>query len=137
MNEILNINAHLKYVEFLLYLFDNGNNDLTLGEIREQFQEKFNADNQLLNQYFGVYRLLPLILMKEEYKNQKAELKGDVEKIKIIRDAIAHHKFTIDEQGYKFENNKGTVSLSYDEFQKFIHKIENEFYGQRLTNQRS
>ncbi|PNV82827.1 MAG: hypothetical protein C0627_08670 [Sulfurimonas sp.] len=137
MNEILNINAHLKYVEFLLYLFDNGNNDLTLGEIREQFQEKFNADNQLLNQYFGVYRLLPLILMKEEYKNQKAELKGYVEKIKIIRDAIAHHKFTIDEQGYKFENNKGTVSLSYDEFQKFIHKIENEFYGQRLTNQRS
>jgi hypothetical protein len=94
MNKILNINAHLKYVEFLLYLFDNGNNDLTLGEIREQFQEKFNADNQLLNQYFGVYRLLPLILMKEEYKNQKAELKGDVEKIKIIRDAIAHHKFT-------------------------------------------
>ena len=89
-----------------------------------------------MNQYFGVYRLLPLILMKEDYKNQKAELKGDVQKIKIIRDAIAHHQFTIDEQGYEFTNNSGTVSLSYDEFKKFIHKIENEFYGQRLTNQR-
>lgn len=130
MNEILNINAHLKYVEFLLYLFDNGNDDLTLGKIREQFLKKFGTKHILLNQNFGIYRLLPLILMKEEYKNQKIELKGDVEKIKIIRDAIAHHQFTINEQGYKFTNNSGVVSLSYDEFQKFVHKIENDFYAE-------
>jgi len=34
MNEILNINAHLKYVEFILHTFDNKSDDLTLGEIR-------------------------------------------------------------------------------------------------------
>ncbi|MBU0633285.1 hypothetical protein KKA17_11670 [bacterium] len=135
MNEILNINAHLKYVEFLLYIFDYEKDDLTLGEIRKQFFEKFGTNHDLLNQNFGIYRLLSLILIKEEYKNQKVTLEGDIQKIKIIRDAIAHHKFTINEQGYTFTSNSGTVSLNYDEFQKFIHKIENDFYGQKLTNQ--
>ena len=134
MNEILNINAHLKYVEFLLHIFDNGKDDLTLGEIREEFLEKFEIKHDLLNQNFAIYRLLPLILMKEEYKNQKVALSGDVQKIKIIRDAIAHNKFTINEQGFTFTNDKGTVSLNYDEFQKFIHKIENDFYANKLTN---
>lgn len=128
MNEILNINAHLKYVEYLLSLFDNESDDLTLGEIREQFLNKFATNHKLLNQNFGIYRLLPLILMKEEYKNQKAELKGDIEKIKIIRDSIAHHQFTINEKGYEFKNKSGIVFLDYEEFQEFVHKIENEFY---------
>lgn len=132
MNEILNINAHLKYVEFLLHIFDHGKDNLTLREIREQFVEKFKTKHNLLNQNFAIYRLLPLILMKEEYKNQKIALSGDIEKIKIIRDAIAHHKFTVNESGFIFSNNSGTVSFNYDEFQKFIHKVENEFYAHQI-----
>lgn len=129
VQDILSINAHLKYVEFLLHVFDTGSEQLTLGQIKEQFQDKFGTQHALLNQNFGIYRLLPLILMKETYKNQKRELDGDIAKIKIIRDAVAHHRFSINEDGYIFENNKDEVSLSYTEFTEFIHKIENEFYN--------
>ncbi len=129
MSDILNINAHLKYVEFLLYTFDNGSDELTLGQIKDQFKTKFNTLHPLLNQNFGVYRLLPLMLIKEEYKNQKKELSGDIEKIKIIRDAIAHGNFTIDENGYLFENDSNKIVLSYEDFSRFLHKIENDFYG--------
>jgi hypothetical protein len=69
------------------------------------------------------------MLIKEEYKNQKKELSGDIEKIKIIRDAVAHGKFSITEQGYSFINNKGEVKLTYEEFIEFIHRIENQFYN--------
>jgi len=114
MQNILAINAHLKYVEFLLYIFDKASDEMTLGEIKKAFQEKFKTQHPLLNQNFGIYRLLPLILMKEEYKKQRKELSGDIEKIKIIRDAISHHNFSIDS--------------SYDEFISFLHKVENDFY---------
>lgn len=129
MKEILNINAHLKYVEFLLHTFDEGQDEQTLGDIREQFKSSFKTSHKLLNQNFGIYRLLPLILIKEEYKNQRAELLGDVAKIKVIRDSIAHGNFSIDEMGYTFENNKNKLALSYEEFSVFLHKIENEFYS--------
>jgi len=128
MQDILAINAHLKYVEFLLYIYDNKSDEMTLGEIKKEFTDKFKTNHKLLNQNFGVYRLLPLILMKEEYKNQKKALLGNVEKIKIIRDAIAHHNFSINEQGYIFKNDKKELSFSYEEFTKFLHEIENEFY---------
>lgn len=131
MRKILEINAHLKYVEFLLHTFDEGQDDLTLGDIRSQFINTFKTLHPLLNQNFGIYRLLPLILIKEEYKNKKDKLSGDVATIKVIRDAIAHGKFTIDKNGYTFEKNKGNITLSYSEFSAFIHKIENEFYSQR------
>ncbi len=128
MKDILSINAHLKYVEFLLHTFDNGKDELTLGQLRSQFQEKFGTMHNLLNQNFGIYRLIPLILIKEEYKNQKKKLSGDVAKIKIIRDAIAHHGFTIDKNGYVFKNDRQEVSFTYQEFTAFLHRVENEFY---------
>lgn len=130
MNDILQINAHLKYVEFLLFIFDNENDQITLGEIRTRFKATFGTDTVLLNQNYGIYRLLPLILMKEEYKNRKKELSGDIKKIKIIRDAIAHHKFIINEHGYEFTDGKNKVSFSYEEFNVFIHSIENNFYAE-------
>jgi len=129
MSDLLSVNAHLKYVEFLLNIFDNGSDELSLGDIKEQFKNRFNTLHPLLNQNFGVYRLLPLILIKEEYKNQKKELSGDVEKIKIIRDAIAHSNFSISEKGYSFKNNKSCVDLTYEEFTEFLHRIENDFYN--------
>jgi len=128
MSDLLNINAHLKYVEFLLYTFDNASDELSLGDIKKEFKEKFNTLHPLLNQNFGIYRLLPLIMIKEEYKNQKKELSGDVETIKIIRDAIAHANFSISEEGYSFKNDNSGVNLSYEEFKEFIHRIENEFH---------
>ena len=136
MKHIITVNAHLKYVEFLLHVFDKGPNDLKLGEIRKEFMENFKIKTlyPLLNQDFGVYRLLPLILIKEEYKNQKAELAGDIATIKVIRDAISHNTFSVDEIGYKFENNKQKVTLSYSEFLEFLHRVENEFYSQSKVN---
>lgn len=52
MSDILAINAHLKYVEYLLNQFDNENEDITLKEIRNKFQEKFGHKDILLNQSF-------------------------------------------------------------------------------------
>ena len=129
MQDILSINAHLKYVEFLLYTFDTASDDLTIGELKNNFQSKFKTLSPLLNQHFGIYRLLPLILIKETYKNQKAELTGDIKKIKIIRDAVAHNEFSISEHGYTFKNKKGSVFFNYAEFNEFLHRVENQFYS--------
>jgi len=133
MKDILAVNAHLKYVEHLLSVFDNESDNITLGEIRKSFKKKFHMQQPLLNQNFGVYRLLPLILMKEEYKNQKKELTGDILTIKVIRDAIAHHQYSISEQGYEFRNNKNSITLSYEEFTKFLYRVENNFYSENKS----
>jgi len=128
MQDILGINAHLKYVEFLLGVYDNESDSMTLKEIREKFKKNFHTNHILLNQNFGIYRLLPLILIKEEYKNQKKEFTEDIIKIKIIRDAIAHHKFKMTEDGYLFKNDKNEFKFTFEEFNNFLHRIENEFY---------
>lgn len=132
MKTILAINAHLKYVEYLLHVFDTATEETTLKQIREEFKKRFSTRSVLLNQNFGIYRLLPLILIKEEYKKDSKALSGVIEQIKFIRDSIAHNSFSIDENGYKFENGKQSISLTYDEFVKFIHEAENEFYEERI-----
>ncbi|MDE1352074.1 hypothetical protein L9W80_18205 [Vibrio aestuarianus] len=136
MKDILSVNAHLKFVEFLLYSFDNSSDSMTLGELRSEFKEKFDVLQPLLNQNFGIYRLLPLILMKQEYKNSNEILEGNIKSIKIIRDSIAHNQFVMDETGYTFRNDKETLYFSYDEFNDFLHRVENEFYTkQKITIQ--
>ena len=69
--------------------------------------------------------------MKEVYKadNDKSEVANQ---IWVIRDSIAHNNFSIDEIGYHFKNNKGDFSLTFDEFTKFVHKVENDFYKEKL-----
>jgi hypothetical protein len=137
MIDLSNINRHLKQVDFLLGTFDNASDDLTIGELKSElksnFPSKFNTLEPLLNNYFGIYRLLPLILMKEimkeTYKNPNAELSGDIEKIKVIRNAVVHNDFSMDEQGYTFKDNNGDVSLKYSEYPEFIHRVENQFYN--------
>jgi len=52
-----------------------------------------------------------------------------VAKIKVIRDAIAHHEFTINEKGYSFKNDKECIDMTYEEFTEFLHRIENTFYS--------
>lgn len=132
METILAINAHLKYVEFLLHAFDTYPEETTLRTIREDFEKRFSTKHVLLNHNFGIYRLLPLILIKEEHKKDRKDLVGVIEQIKVIRDSIAHNSFSIDENGYHFKNNKKSVSLTYDEFTQFLHKIENEFYKEKM-----
>ncbi|MFH0854758.1 MAG: hypothetical protein V1891_04705 [bacterium] len=129
MKQILQLNANLKFIEYLLFLFDNESDEITLREIKDKFIKKFKTNPTLLNQYFGIIRLLPLILIKETYKNLKTELVGNVASIKIIRDSIAHNSFKINESGYIFKNDTGKVSFSYEEFTSFLHEIEKEFYN--------
>ena len=136
MNTILAINAHLKYVEYLLNVFDNYPGETTLSTVREKFEKQFSTRHVLLNQNFGIYRLLPLILIKEEYKNDKKELTDVIKQIKVIRESVAHNDFFIHENGYVFKNQKKNgedVSFTYDEFIKFIHKVENEFYNEKIA----
>lgn len=132
MKTILAINAHLKYVEYLLNVFDTESDEMTLGEIREAFEKKFLTRHTLLNQNFGIYRLLPLMLIKEEFKKDKKELSGVVEKIKNIRDSLAHNNFLMNESGYHFNNGKSKVSMTYGEFVKFIYEVENAFYEEKI-----
>ena len=109
MNSILPINAHIKYVEFILHAFDNYPDTTTLGDLRNEFNEKFSTLHTLLNQNFGLYRLLPL------------------QKVRQIRNSIAHNDFSMNEEGYQFNNGKNSLSFTYSEFIDFIHKIENDF----------
>ena len=136
METILAINAHLKYVEFLLHIFDSYPNATTLKTIREEFEKRFSTRHVLLNQNFGIYRLLPLILIKEEHKKDRKNLTGIIEQIKIIRDSIAHNSFSIDENGYHFTNDKKSITLTYDEFIQFVHQVENEFYEEKLQGKK-
>ncbi|MFH1187714.1 MAG: hypothetical protein V1688_02510 [bacterium] len=129
-NTILNLNANLKYIEYLLYIFDNENDDTRLGEIKKKFENHFSTNAPLLNQYFGLIRLIPLLLIKEVYKEERKELEGDIEKIKVIRDSLAHNNFLINEKGFIFSNDKTSLKISYNDFQIFLHKIENDFYRQ-------
>lgn len=130
MSDILQTNAYLKFIEFILHQFDEKPGHTTLEEIRVEFQDKFGiAPSKLLNQHFGLIRLCPLIFIKEEYKKRKKPLEGNIKKIRIIRDAISHNDFSADEHGYVFKNDKEELHLTYEEFIKFIHIIENDFYA--------
>lgn len=136
METILSINAHLKYVEYLLHVFDTYPDATTLKTIREEFEKRFSTRHALLNQNFGIYRLLPLILIKEEHKKDRKNLEGVIEQIKVIRDSIAHDNFSIDENGYHFRNDKKSMSLTYGNFVKFLHKVENEFYKEKIQGRK-
>ena len=128
-NEILYINAELKYIEYILGVFDTESETITLGEIRKKFKNGFRSEGKLANQYFGIVRMITLVFINEEGKKGLLE-KEDIEKIKIIRNSVAHNDVMIDEKGYTFKNRrKGTeIKMSYDDMVRFVHKIENIFY---------
>ena len=129
--QIMQINANLKYVEFLLHVFDSYPEQKTLKEIRQEFKDIFKVKTifPLLNQDFGVYRLVPLMFIKKHNKIQGKLMNETNNKIKTMRDAIAHYNFSIDENGYTFKNDKAVIKMTYDEFVKFIHEVENSFYS--------
>ncbi|MCB4764529.1 MAG: hypothetical protein LGB00_01735 [Sulfurovum sp.] len=130
IKSIILIIDNLRHIGFILHVFDNNSVKETLGEIRQQFQEGYKTPSSfsLLNQWFGICRLMPLILIKEEYRKQEKELSGDIKTIKIIRDAVVHGQVSIEEEGYIFCSNDGKIKFTYEEFSKFIDRIENKFY---------
>jgi hypothetical protein len=130
LQDILYINAHLKFVEHLLHVFDTAEDSKTLKDVRAEFHHRFGSTGHLLDQYFGVYRLLPLLLMKEVNKNAGKPLEGVYKQMKTVRDAVAHNKFSISESGYKF----GDMTIAFSDFQVWLHKLENKFYRENARN---
>lgn len=129
----LALNADLKYIEFILHIIDNSDENLTISEIKKLFKEKFKTEiPALLNQNFGILRLVPLLLMRESLKNEKMKTNSQYDKrIDIIRHALAHNNFSSDEIGYKFDSDKGNCEMNYEEFIQFVSKVENDFYKKR------
>jgi hypothetical protein len=98
----------------------------TVGEIKKDFSNTFKINlPNLLNQHFGIIRLIPLLLIREELKTE--DRKYDP-RISIIRHALAHGNFSISETGYKFCSDKGDCIMTYSELVDFIWLVENEFY---------
>lgn len=123
----LQINAHLKHIELVLQMLDNSDDLKTIGDVRIEFRQKFGTSMPvMLNQYFGVVRLIPLLLMREQLKNENQKYDRN---ITIIRHSLAHDNFHITETGYEFVAEIGTCKLTYSEFVEFIWWTENEFYA--------
>ncbi len=126
--DILQLNANLKYIEFVLNIFDNENNSINLGEIRKSFKNKFKVLNPLLNQYFGIIKLATLLFISDYYKKKNIVNVKNLDKIKIIRNSFAHNDFIVNEEGYIFKNRNDELKISFNNFQKLIYQIENDFY---------
>ncbi|MBN1255282.1 MAG: hypothetical protein JXA50_08420 [Deltaproteobacteria bacterium] len=126
----LTINADLKYIEFILHTIEKSDDGLTIFEMKRMFKERFKTDMPiLLNQNFGILRLVPLLLMRESLKNEKLKSNTKYDKrIDIVRHALAHDNFLCSEDGYEFKSDKGDCKMSYDEFVKFVWQVENIFY---------
>jgi len=123
----LSINAHLKFIEFLLHTMDQADETVTLGDIKNMFQETFHTTMpRMMDQNFGIMRLVPLLLMRESLKNAGSPRD---KRIDIVRHALAHDGISANETGYRFSCDKGSVEFSYDEFQKFLHVVENDFFS--------
>lgn len=125
----LQINADLKYIEFLLHSIYNSDDSKTIEDVKAEFKDKFKtALPNLLNQNFGIIRLIPLLLIREDLKNSGRKYDKN---ITIIRHALAHNNFSMTEKGYEFFSDRGNYSLNYSDFTDFIHKIENAFYNNK------
>ena len=127
----LSINANLKFIEFVLHAIDTATDTTTVGAIKSEFAATFKTDMPILmNQDYGVVRLIPLLLMRESLKKAKVKTNSTYDRrIDIVRHALAHDNFSCDASGYKFDSDSGSVQMSYPDFVAFIHKDENEFYN--------
>ncbi len=125
--EILQLNGYIKWIEFILASYQNEPEETTLKQIKDRFEEKFSFRDFIpLSQYFAIFRLIPLLQIREHYKGMEGEPNKS---IKIIRHALAHGNFDLKEQGrISFESKAGNITFTYDEFNEFVYKIENEFY---------
>ncbi|MFY9642752.1 MAG: hypothetical protein WAK07_17910 [Rhodomicrobium sp.] len=127
--DILRMNAALKYIEFVIGIIDKADDTKTVGQLRGAFKEEFKQDlPPLIDQHFGIIRLIPLMHMVEDGYLENTE---DGKTIRAIRNAFAHDTFSCDEDGYTFLPNRPNgklVKISYEDFVLFLWRIENEFY---------
>lgn len=130
--DTLNVNAYLKFIEFILNSVDNSEDGTTIREIRNQFREKFGIENyKFLNQHFGILRLVPLMcIVEEEFLNGTE----DWEKMKAVRNSFAHNTFSCNEDGYCFDPQPNwpdaeRVLITYADFVPFLHRVETAFYN--------
>lgn len=132
LEDTLNLNAALKFIEFVIGTVDNAEDTKTVGQLRCEFKENFKHDlPTLINQHFGIIRLIPLMHMAQDLFLENTE---DGRKLRAIRNAFAHNTFSCDEKGYTFLPNRPNgeiVRISYEEFVPFVWRIENEFYKGR------
>jgi hypothetical protein len=129
--DILSINAYLKHIEFLLNYIDSADESKTIGELRKDFIEKFKIDlPHMLSQNFGIVRLIPLLLIREELKNKGNQYDR---RISIVRHALAHNNFSTTDAGYEFMSDIGSIKMGYSEFVEFIWQLENEFHLNKLN----
>lgn len=125
---ILSINAYLKHVEFLLNSIDRAADSKTIGELRSDFFNQFKTNlAHMLSQNFGIVRLIPLLLIREELKNKGGKYDR---RISIVRHALAHNNFSATEAGYEFNSDIGNINMSYSEFVEFLWQLENNFHLQ-------
>ncbi len=125
----LRINSHLKFIEFLLATIDSADDFTTIADIKRKFSEKFGTPPPpLLSQEFGLVRLIPLMLIREELKKRGSPYDHT---ISIIRHAFAHGNIECSEIGYEFKSDTGTCTMSYANFNEFIWWVENAFYNNR------
>lgn len=132
LEDTLALNAALKHIEFVIGAIDRAADMMTVGQIRREFREIFSHDLQpLINQHFGIIRLIPLMHMVQD---RFLENTVDGARLKAIRNAFAHNTFSCDESGYTFFPNRqdgAIVRISYEDFVPFVWRIENEFYKSR------
>ena len=128
---------HLKYVEYILNIIDNGSEELTVKQIRNQIKEKFKIFPIpiMLNHYFIPFQLLSILLIKEEEENIKFE-ESDKLTISIIRHSIAHNNFRYDAEKFTFINKyKDKFEeriFTYAELKEFVLKIENIYFKKKF-----
>ncbi len=123
---VLALNAELKFIEFILAFIDKAHDLKTIGNLRSEFKRQFGIDlGPLLNQHFGIVRLIPLMYVVQDRFFDGTE---DGKLMRAIRNAFAHNDFSWDENGYTF-NKAGAhdIRFNYAEFMEFLHRIENEY----------
>ncbi len=127
----LDVSCYLKYIEHVLYIVSRSEGNITINDIRKEFQHKFNYDlPDLLNQNFIYLRLLPLIFIREDHNNCENPLSDEErEKVRLIRNSLAHGDIVLSDKGVVFHSKKSSEIMSYDEFNKFIHTVENTYYA--------
>lgn len=118
--ELLQLSANIKYIEFFLKKADSEN------IYNDEFKEKFGFSKKnypLINQYFWLLKSLPIIFIRNELHNKS------IPELIFIRNSISHNNFEINEEWFLFKNNEEEIFKTFEEYNRFIYSIENNFYA--------
>lgn len=74
-----------------------------------------------------MYRLIPLMFIKEENIKAQKPLDDINKTIKVMRDSFAHNNIKANNEGFTFKGNKIEIKMTYEEFNEFLYKVENNY----------